>query len=49
LKGAHQAGFSVVGWDLDEPRWMRRKLADGVDGIITRCPAKLAEIVRNSS
>jgi len=49
LKRAHQAGLSVVVWDLDEPRWMRRKLADGVDGIVSRCPAKLAEIARNSS
>ena len=47
LKRAHQAGLKVVVWDLDEPRWMRRKLADGVDGIITACPAKLAEIVRS--
>jgi len=46
LKRAHQAGLKVVVWDLDEPRWMRRKLADGVDGIITACPAKLAEIAR---
>jgi glycerophosphoryl diester phosphodiesterase len=46
LKGAHEAGLKVVVWDLDEPQWMRRKLADGVDGIITGCPAKLAEIVR---
>jgi glycerophosphoryl diester phosphodiesterase len=44
LKRAHQAGLKVVVWDLDEPRWMRRKLADGVDGIITRFPAKLAAI-----
>jgi glycerophosphoryl diester phosphodiesterase len=45
LARAHQAGIRVVVWDLEQARWMRRKLADGVDGIITRYPAKLAEIL----
>lgn len=45
LARAHQAGIRVVVWDLDQAAWMRRKLADGVDGIITRYPAKLAEIL----
>jgi glycerophosphoryl diester phosphodiesterase len=49
LKRAHQAGLNVVVWGLDAPHWMRRKIADGVDGIITRRPAKLAEIVRSPS
>jgi glycerophosphoryl diester phosphodiesterase len=44
LKRAHHNRLEVLVWDLDEPRWMRRKIADGVDGIVTRCPAKLAEI-----
>ncbi len=47
LRRAHSAGLRVLVWDLDQPQWMRRKLLDGVDGIITRYPAKLAEI-RNS-
>lgn len=47
LKRAHQAGLKVVVWDLDEPRWMRRKITDGLDGIITACPAKLAGIARS--
>ncbi len=49
LKRAHQAGLNVVVWDLEAPRWMRRKIADGVDGIITSGPAKLAEVIRSSS
>lgn len=47
LKRARQAGLEVIVWDLDDPHWMRRKIDDGVDGIITRYPAKLAEIVRS--
>lgn len=49
LKRAHDAGLRVLVWDLQEPRWMRRKIADGVDGIITDRPASLAEVVRNLS
>ncbi len=41
---AHRAGICVLVWDLDEPQWMHRKILDGVDGVITRYPAKLAEI-----
>ena len=45
LARAHQAGIRVLVWDFEQAAWMRRKLADGVDGIITRYPAKLAEIL----
>jgi len=48
LGHAHRAGVRVLVWDLDEARWMRRKVTDGVDGIITRYPARLAEILKNS-
>ncbi len=44
LARAHRAGIRVLVWDLDQTRWMRRKIADGVDGIMTRYPAKLREI-----
>ncbi len=44
LLRAHRAGMRVLVWDLDQPRWMRRKISDGVDGIVTRYPGKLAEI-----
>lgn len=46
LRRAHRAGISVLVWGLDEPLWMERRIADGVDGIITRYPAKLREIIR---
>lgn len=44
IRRAHRAGIRVLVWDLDQPQWMRRKLLDGVDGVITRYPAKFAEI-----
>ena len=44
LARAHRAGVRVLVWDLDQTQWMRRKIADGVDGIMTRYPAKLTEI-----
>lgn len=45
LRRAHLAGIRVFVWDLDQPRWMRRKISDGVDGIVTRYPSRLAEIL----
>lgn len=39
---AHQAGLDVVVWTVNQPDAMRRKIADGVDGIITDYPARLA-------
>jgi glycerophosphoryl diester phosphodiesterase len=47
LERAHRAGIRVLVWDLDQPRWMCRKISDGVDGIITRYTAKLAQIREN--
>ncbi len=44
LARAHRAGIRVFVWDLDQTRWMRRKIAEGVDGIMTRYPAKLREV-----
>jgi glycerophosphoryl diester phosphodiesterase len=44
IRRAHMAGLQVVVWTVNQPRWMRRKLADGVDGIITDYPARLAQI-----
>jgi glycerophosphoryl diester phosphodiesterase len=46
LARAHQAGIRVLVWDLDQTLWMRRKITDGVDGIITRYPAKLRAVIR---
>jgi len=41
---AHQAGLEVVVWTVNQPEALRRKIADGVDGIITDYPARLAEM-----
>jgi glycerophosphoryl diester phosphodiesterase len=41
---AHRAGLRVITWGLDDPVWMRRRILDGVDGIITGFPAPLREI-----
>jgi len=39
---AHQAGLEVVVWTVNQPDALRRKIVDGVDGIITDYPARLA-------
>ncbi len=44
IRRSHQAGIQVLVWDLDQPKWMGRKIFDGVDGVITRYPAIFAEI-----
>ncbi len=43
---AHQAGLRVLVWDADQPQEIRRALADGVDGVVTRYPALFAELRR---
>jgi len=45
IRRAHQAAMLVIPWTVDSPRQMRRTLLEGVDGIITTYPAKLAAIV----
>jgi glycerophosphoryl diester phosphodiesterase len=45
---AHLAGFRVIVWDLNQPVLMRRKILDGVDGIITSYPARLAEVLNKN-
>ncbi len=44
IRNAHRASLLVIPWTIDQPRWMRRRIEDGVDGIITNFPARLAEI-----
>jgi glycerophosphoryl diester phosphodiesterase len=48
IRRAHQEGFRVLAWDLHQPLLMRRKIFDGVDGIITSHPARLAELLRRN-
>ncbi|HEV2350334.1 MAG TPA: glycerophosphodiester phosphodiesterase family protein [Terriglobia bacterium] len=45
---AHRGGFRVMAWDVNPPVLMRRKILDGVDGIITSHPARLAEVLRKN-
>ncbi|MBZ5565156.1 MAG: glycerophosphodiester phosphodiesterase [Acidobacteriia bacterium] len=44
IRHAHRASLHVIPWTIDQPLWMRRRIEDGVDGIITNFPARLAEI-----
>ena len=44
IRRAHKAGLSVVAWTVNQPDRMRRKISDGVDGIITNFPGRLAEV-----
>lgn len=46
IQRAHRAGLRVIVWDLERPALMRRKILDGVDGIITSYPARLAEVLK---
>ena len=44
IRQAHQNSLRVVAWTVDQPRWMRRRILDGVDGLITNYPARLEEV-----
>jgi glycerophosphoryl diester phosphodiesterase len=44
IRRAHQHSIQVIPWTVDQPHWMRRRILDGADGIITNYPARLAEI-----
>ena len=44
IRHAHAAGVQVLAWNLDQPLALRHKLLDGVYGIISRYPAKLAGV-----
>ena len=48
IRRTHLAGFRVIVWDLDRPLLMRRKILDGVDGIITSSPARLTEVLKKN-
>ena len=47
VKLAHQAGFRIVPWSVNEPEAMRQLIGLGVDGIITDDPASLAQVVKS--
>ena len=46
IRHAHKHSIPVFPWTVDQPARMKRKIAEGVDGIITNYPAKLAEVLR---
>ena len=45
IRRAHRAGLQVISWTVNYPLHMRRKIFDGVDGLITNYPARLTEVV----
>jgi glycerophosphoryl diester phosphodiesterase len=45
IRRAHKHSIRVFSWTVDQPARMERKIADGVDGIITNYPARLAEVL----
>ncbi len=46
IRRAHENGLEIVVWGLDRERAARRLIAQGVDGIISNFPARLAELRR---
>jgi glycerophosphoryl diester phosphodiesterase len=44
IRRAHRNSLPVFAWTVDQPRWMQRRILDGVDGLLTNYPARLEEI-----
>jgi len=44
IRRAHRNSLQVFAWAVDQPRWMRRKILDGVDGLLTNYPARLTQV-----
>lgn len=42
---AHRAGLQVIPWTVNYPLHMRRKILEGVDGLITNYPFRLTEVL----
>ncbi|HXW15134.1 MAG TPA: glycerophosphodiester phosphodiesterase, partial [Terriglobia bacterium] len=45
IRRAHREGLQVIPWTVNYPLHMRRKILDGVDGLITNYPARLTEVL----
>ena len=45
VRNAHLNSLGVIPWTINSPHHMRRKILDGVDGIITNYPRRLTEVV----
>ena len=45
IRRAHHAGLQVIPWTVNYPMHMRRKILEGVDGLITNYPARLTTVL----
>jgi glycerophosphoryl diester phosphodiesterase len=45
IRKAHREGLKVFPWTVNYPLHMKRKIQDGVDGIITNYPARLTRVM----
>ena len=45
IRRAHRAGLQVIPWTVNYPIHMRRKILEGVDGLITNYPARLTRVM----
>jgi glycerophosphoryl diester phosphodiesterase len=45
IRRAHHEGLQVISWTVNYPLHMRRKILDGVDGLITNYPARLTGVL----
>ena len=45
IRRAHRHRLQVIPWTVNYPLHMRRKLRDGVDGLITNYPARLTDVL----
>lgn len=45
IRRAHREGLKVFPWTVNYPLHMKRKILDGVDGIITNYPARLTRVM----
>lgn len=45
IRRAHLHGLKVFPWTVNYPLHMRRKILDGVDGLITNYPARLTKVL----
>jgi len=46
IRRAHKHSMLVFPWAIDQPARMERMITEGVDGIITNYPGRLAEVLR---
>ncbi len=45
IRRAHRHGLQVIPWTVNYPLHMRRKILEGVDGLITNYPARLTAVL----